>query len=110
MTPGRREQLVLRMPADPALARLVRLVSLHFFRQNGVRAAAVRREAALVETRCRSLLRASGRSRSRAARRRRGLDLVMTLVSGLGELEVKVRRSDGSRHRRILRLGRAAAS
>lgn len=107
---GRRECLVLTMPPDPGLARVARLVSLHFFRQNGVRAPASRRQAGLVEARCRVLLRAPAGPRRRALASGGGPHLVMTLVSGHGALEVRIKRSDGSGRRCLLRLERDAES
>jgi len=113
LTLSRRETLFLSIPSDPGLARIARLVSLHFLKQNGVKARESRLEAGLVETRCRALLRASaGRGAGRAAQGNRvavPLMFVMTLVSGIRELEVSIRRSDGSGRRRLLRLRRPAA-
>jgi len=58
----KREILALTLPADPALACLTGLVSTHFFRQNGIGAAAARRGARSVVKRFRVLLRAAARS------------------------------------------------
>jgi len=113
LTLSRRETLFLSIPSDPGLARIARLVSLHFLKQNGVRTRESRLEAGLVETRCRALLRASAvRGTGRASRRSRvagSLMFVLTLVSGIRELEVRIRRNDGSGRRRLLRLRRPAA-
>ena len=61
MTARQGDTLTLTLPADPDLALLTRLVSNHFFRQNGLTAAAARRGARLVERRCRPLLVAAAR-------------------------------------------------
>jgi len=55
------DTLTLTLPADPDLVLLTRLVSNHFFRQNGLTAAAARRGARVVERRCRPLLIAAAR-------------------------------------------------
>jgi hypothetical protein len=55
------ETLTLTLPVDPDLVLLTRLVSSHFFRQNGLTAAAARRGARVVERRCRTLLVAAAR-------------------------------------------------
>jgi len=55
------DALTLTLPADPDLALLARMVSHHFFRQNGLTAAEARRGARVVEKRCRPLLAGAGR-------------------------------------------------
>ncbi len=102
-----RESIVLTLPADPRLARLARLVTLHFLRQNGVRAFESRRKARLVGNRCRVLLGAGGAARAgaRGRARRAGVgSFVLTLTSGVEVLEVTGRRGDGLR--RLVRLRR----
>jgi len=100
----RRETLMLSLPADPALARLARLVSSHFFRQNGLTAAAARRGARAVEKRCRPILRAAARGAPR-----RGPALVLVLRPQSAMLEV-VGRAAGRPGAFSLRLARGGTS
>jgi len=104
VTARRRDTLVLTLPADPALARLARLVSSHFFRQNGLTAAAAHRGAKAVEKRCRPILRAAAR------RERRGrAALVLVLRPQTAILEV-VGRAAGRPGAFSLRLARGGTS
>jgi hypothetical protein len=57
------EKLILSLPPDPALARLTRLATLHFLRQNGVKALDARRKARAVEQRSKTLLRTAARAK-----------------------------------------------
>ena len=87
---ARTEKLVLSLPPDPGLARLVRLATLHFLRQNGVRAMEARRSARSVEQRSKAVLKAA----ADAARRGNAhLDLVLT--SGTRSIQVVIRRGNG---------------
>ena len=102
----RQEVLVLTLPPDSGMARLARITSLHFFQQNGLRRLESRRQARKVEAQCRALLKgAGGAPRGRSGREARG-EVVLTLRSGVGALEVTCRRSDPSSPRRRLRLER----
>ena len=100
MRARQRETLVLSLPADEALAPLARLASAHFFRQNGLTAAAAGRGAAAVERRCRPILRAAAR---RA--RRGGSALVLVLRPQSASLEV-TGRAGGAHGAFQLRLAR----
>ena len=100
MTARRHETLVLSLPADPELARLARLVSSHFFRQNGLTVAAARRGADAVERRCRPILRAAARK----ARRGRAA-FVLVLRPQRATLEV-IGRAGGGPGTCLLRLAR----
>ncbi len=80
------EKLVLSLPPDPGLARLTRLATLHFLRQNGVKPLDARRQARTVEQRSKRLLRAA----AKAKRRHTSLDFVLT--SRVKNLEVVLRR------------------
>ncbi|MBI1950198.1 MAG: hypothetical protein HYS34_02395 [Acidobacteria bacterium] len=99
MTSPGQEALVLTLPGEPALARLARLVTSHFLRQNGVRAAAARRGALAVEKGFRRLIRAASRSG------RGGRALVLVLQPLPAFLEV-VGRAAGGPKTRLLRLVR----
>jgi hypothetical protein len=90
VTVRQRETLVLSLPADEALAPMARLVSAHFFRQNGMTAAAARRGAVAVERRCRPILRAASRRT-----RRGGAALVLVLRPQSATLEVTGRAGGG---------------
>jgi hypothetical protein len=79
------EKLVLSLPPDPGLARLTRLATLHFLRQNGVKPLDARRKARTVEQRSKRLLRAAAKRRGDAC-----LDFVLT--SRVKNLEVVLRR------------------
>jgi anti-sigma regulatory factor (Ser/Thr protein kinase) len=100
VTARQRQTLELTLPADPELARLARLVSAHFFRQNGLTAAAARRGARAVEKRCRPILRAAAR-RSRHGR----AALVLVLRPQSSTVEA-VGRGGGGRRAFLLRLAR----
>ena len=104
VTARRRETLELTLPADPALARLARLVSAHFFRQNGLTAAEAHRGAKAVEKRCRPILRAAARGERRG---RAALVLVLRPQSAI--LEV-VGRAAGRPGAFSLRLARGGTS
>ena len=95
----RRETLVLTLPADPDLARLTGLVTTHFFRQNGVGAAAARRGARSVVRRCRGLLRVAARSSGQAA------TLVLLLETRDLFIEV-IGRAGGGPKTRLARIDR----
>ena len=81
------EKLVLSLPPDPGLARLTRLATLHFLRQNGVKPLDARRQARTVEQRSKRLLRAAAK-----AKRRGGTSLDFVLTSRVKNLEVVLRR------------------
>ncbi len=98
----KRETLVLTLPADPALASLTGLVSTHFFRQNGVGAAAARRGARSVVRRCRGLLGAAARST------RQTPTLVLLLETRASSLEV-VGRAGGGPRTSLARIDRPEA-
>ena len=85
-----KETLVLTLPADPELVRLTGIVSTHFFRQNGLTAAASRRGARVVEKRCGPLLRAAARKPAHE-----GAALVLVLRPRPGVLEVIGREPKG---------------
>ncbi len=104
---SRRETLVLTLPSDPSLARLARLVSLHFFRQNGARMLESRRAARVVEARCRELLRAPGAGKVQTAPGAEAEGcLVLTLVSRARALEAIGRRNGGPGRSHLVRLER----
>ncbi len=84
------EKLVLSLPPDPALARLTRLATLHFLRQNGIKALEARRRARAVEQRSKTLLRTAALRPSRG-----GVPLDLVLTSGTKKLEVVLRRGTG---------------
>jgi hypothetical protein len=83
------DRLVLTLPAEPALARLTRLVTLHFLRQQGVKAGEARLRAKSVESRARVVLTrvrkaastAAGRGRKRPAPSPAPAPLSITMVS-----------------------------
>jgi hypothetical protein len=103
---GRPSSLVLTLPPDPSLARLTRLVALHFLRQNGLRPRAARRSARLVARRCLVLLGPAGRARRAAARR--PLTIVLTPRTRVLEVSVRPDRPGGS-PRPLARIPRPAA-
>ena len=103
MSARKREILALTLPADPALACLTGLVSTHFFRQNGIGAAAARRGARSVVRRFRVLLRAAARS-SRQAH-----TLVLLLETRASFLEV-IGRAGGGRRTSLARIDRPGSS
>ncbi len=98
----KRETLVLTLPADPDLARLTGLVSAHFFRQNGVGAAAARRGARSVVKACRGLLRAAARSSRQIP------TLVLLLETRDSFLEV-IGRAGAGRRTSLVRIERPEA-
>lgn len=100
VTARRRETLTLTLPADPRLARLTRLVSSHFFRQNGLNASAARRGARVVERRCRPILRSAARKA-----RRGGAALILVLRPRRATLEV-IGRAGGGAGACLVRLPR----
>lgn len=91
MAARRWETLVLSMPPDPGLARLTRLVALHFFRQNGLRIGVSRSGASKVERGWRAVARRTRGSR-RASSGGRGS---LIFISGAKALEVFWRRPGG---------------
>jgi hypothetical protein len=96
-----KEILTLTLPLDPRLARLGRLVTLHFLRHNGIAAGVARSRALRVEAACRHLLR--GRAGARGAR---GAVLLRMVAHG-SALEV-TGRAAGGRPTPLLRIARAA--
>lgn len=96
------EKLVLSLPPDPALARLTRLATLHFLRQNGVKALEARRKARAVEQRSRTLLRTAARAKKGSTA---ALDFVLT--RRVKNLEVVLRRGT-SRKASLLQVKRQA--
>jgi hypothetical protein len=81
------EKLILSLPPDPGLARLTRLATLHFLRQNGVKALDARRKARVVEERSKALLRTAAK-----AGRRNHATLDFVLTRRVRNLEVVLRR------------------
>jgi hypothetical protein len=104
VSPRSRELLILRLPPDPGLARIVRRVVLHFLRQNGRRTRAARSAARSVERGCAAALRA------RTSRRRpaRSGVLVLRLLARDGALEGTAR-VGAAPARRVLDLGPAGS-
>ena len=98
-----RETLVFKMPGDPALSRLARLVASHFLRQNGIKAVAARRGALAVEKGLRKLLKSASRSGQS------GRDVVLVLQPQPAALEVTGRAAGGPKTR-LLRLMRPRPS
>jgi len=94
------ETLVLSLPPDPALARLTRLATLHFLRQNGVKALDARRKARAVEERSKTLLRTAAKAGKRSPAL---VDFVLT--RGVKNLKVVLRRGS-SRAASLLQLSR----
>lgn len=105
MAARRRETLLLSLPPDPGLARLARLVALHFFRQNGLRAGVARSGADKVERGWRGVTRRPGGTGRAAAGGRHSLKF----IAGAGFLEVLARKSGGW-ERRLARFERVAES
>ena len=99
MPSANRETLVLTLPPDPALARLTRLATLHFLRQNGVRAMAARRGARAVERQAKALLRPSSRPNGRT----QGAPLDLVLTAGASTLDVVMRRGARKKASRLAR-------
>ena len=100
VTVRRRDILTLTLPADPDLALLTRMVSNHFFRQNGLTAAAACRGARVVERRCRPLLVAAARNEGGGRRA-----FVVRLRPRSATLEV-FGRADGKSETCLIRLTR----
>lgn len=110
-----RDRLVLTLPPEPSLARLTRLVTLHFLKQQGVGTGEARQRAKSVETRARVALdRARRATRTAAGRRRRATPhrpapLSITMVSRARSCEVMVKPPRGAAARLLL-LPRTAES
>jgi hypothetical protein len=98
------EKLVLSLPPDPGLARLTRLATLHFLRQNGIKALEARRKARAVEQRSRTLLRSAAQTSRRSTA---PLDFVLT--SRVKDLEIVLRRGT-SRAASLLQVKRGPSS
>lgn len=103
MAARRRETLVLSMPTDPGLARLARLVALHFFRQNGLGMGVSRSGATKVERGWRAVVRQPPGARQALSGGRGS----MIFLAGAKALEVFWRRPGGG-ERRLARLERPA--
>ena len=86
------ETLILTLPPDPALARLTRLATLHFLRQNGVKALDARRKARAVEQRSKALLRTAAKAKKPSTA---AFDFVLT--RRVKNLEVILRRGKRSK-------------
>ena len=98
-----RETLVFKLPGDPALSRLARLVASHFLRQNGIKAVAARRGALAVEKGLRKILNRASRSGQK------GFGVVLVLQPQPTALEVTGRAVGGPKTR-LLRLMRPRPS
>lgn len=103
------DRLVLTLPPEPALARLTRLVTLHFLKQQGVKPGEARLRARSVESRARAVLdRARRVARAGAARGRKdpapapSAPLSITMVSRAKECEVRVKPPRGAAARLLL--------
>jgi len=104
------DRLVLTLPAEPALARLTRLVTLHFLRQQGVKAGEARLRAKSVESRARVVLTrvrkaastAAGRGRKRPAPSPAPAPLSITMVSRARACEVLMKSPKGAAARLLL--------
>ena len=103
------DRLVLTLPLEPALARLTRLVTLHFLKQQGVKAGEARIRARSVETRARVALdRARRVARGAAGRKRKPAQptppapLSITMVSRAKSCEVVVKPPRGASARLLL--------
>ncbi len=104
------DRLVLTLPPEPALARLTRLVTLHFLRQQGVKAGEARLRAKSVESRTRAALarvrkagsRASGRGRKRPLTPPVPAPLSITMVSRARACEVVLKPPKGAAARLLL--------
>lgn len=111
------DRLVLTLPPEPGLARLTRLVTLHFLRQQGVKAGEARLRAKSVESRARAVLtrvrkaaaRASGRGRKRTLTPSAPAPLSITMVSRARACEVLMKGPQGAAARLLL-VPRAAES
>ncbi len=107
MTPDRRDTLVLTLPPEPGLVRLVRLVCQRFFRQNGVRALESRRQARRVVERCRAVWRSAPAEGAERGRSAGASPIVLTLVSRAGFLEAIGRRDARRGPSRLVRIERS---
>jgi len=107
LIPDRRDTLVLTLPPEPGLARLVRLVCQRFFRQNGVRALESRRQARRVVERCRALWRTPRAEAAERGRRSDASPFVLTLVSRVGFLEAIGRRDARQGPNHLVRIERS---
>ena len=102
------DRLVLTLPAEPALARLTRLATLHFLRQQGVKAGEARSKARSVESRARIVLNRARKAGAAAAGRRRptstpqAAPLSITMVSRARACEVMVKPPKGAAARLLL--------
>ncbi|HUD71988.1 MAG TPA: hypothetical protein VMQ62_08505 [Dongiaceae bacterium] len=104
------DRLVLTLPPEPALARLTRLVTLHFLRQQGVKAGEARLRAKSVETRARAVLTkvrkaasvAAGRGRNRPVPGPAPAPLSITMVSRARACEVVLKPPKGASARLLL--------
>lgn len=104
------DRLVLTLPPEPALARLTRLATLHFLRQQGVKAGEARSKARSVESRARIVLTrvrkagraALGRDRRRPAPQPAAAPLSITMTSRARACEVVVKPPKGAAARLLL--------
>lgn len=102
------DRLVLTLPPEPALARLTRLVTLHFLRQAGVKTAEARQKARSVETRARVVLdrarkaAAVVRGRKAAVTTSAQPPLSITMVSRAKACEVTLKPPKGAAARLLL--------
>ena len=102
------DRLVLTLPPEPALARLTRLATLHFLRQQGVKAGEARSKARSVESRARIVLTRVRKAGTAAARRRRPspplstAPLSITMTSRARACEVVVKPPKGAAARLLL--------
>lgn len=110
------DRLVLTLPLEPALARLTRLVTLHFLKQQGVKPGEARLKARSVESRARVALDKARRGARGAAGRKRNdpeaappTPLSITMVSRAKACEVVVKPPRGAAARLLL-VPRAAES
>ena len=104
-----RDRLVLTLPPEPALARLTRLATLHFLKQQGVAAGEARLRARSVETRARVALGRKRRAATGKAGRGRKKPtptppgpLSITMVSRARSCEVVLKPAGGTAARLLL--------
>jgi hypothetical protein len=105
LSPRAAEKLVLTMPPDPALARLTRRVSFHFFKEHGITGGVASRRAQSVERACRALL-----GRPPAKGTGASPSLILVLTSGLRSLEVVGRIGARGAARKLASLQRPASA